>query len=562
MGARMSAQPAPCKFSICRKNHARTNLPTAGDGRRLRPMRRGDPSTSDPYSFPQPFGSKYVLLDHLATGGMADVFVARQSGAAGFVKECVIKRILPHLARDQNFVSMFLDEARLAARLNHPNIAQVYDLGREGDAYFIAMEYVHGIDLEHVLQGAIDRGERHLPFRIAARIVAGVAEGLEHAHNADDEHGQPMQMVHRDVSPSNVVVSFDGVPKLVDFGIAKATARQSHTEVGVIKGKARYMSPEQVQGQPLDGRSDLFSLGSLLFELTTGHNPWTADNTAMVGIRIVNEEPTPPSLLVLDYPDELEAIVRAVLTKRRDERTATARSLQFHLEQFMRGSGHHATGPDVAQYLAERFPRERARRPGISGDPTAEAPKTQAEDTAHDAPPHEPSEVTSMSERKARTTGPLSLGDSAPILGDLPGDAEQQPSRRSRTGPWLFVVIVGLVVATAAGLLILRSHQISKEKEAAIAVPPAKGEEEAPSVAPSAAPAAAPEAPKVEAPPAPAGNPLAAPAAMAPDVPKVTPLAAPTVDPRGEPRRPARPKHRDAPPAALPHLPKAPPPTE
>src|SRR5207244_6715510 len=177
---------------------------------------------------------------------------------------------LPQLADDQQFVSMFLDEARIAALLTHPNIVQIFDLGKQDGSYFLAMEHIHGEDVTRILDGERQRGRVALPLPIATRIIAQVAEGLDYAHHAADEDGQPLGIVHRDVSPPNVIVSYAGSVKIVDFGIAKAAVKHSQTEVGVIKGKVPYMSPEQVQGHELDQRSDIFSLGLLIYELWTG----------------------------------------------------------------------------------------------------------------------------------------------------------------------------------------------------------------------------------------------------------------------------------------------------
>ncbi len=528
-------------------------------------MRRGDP-TPEPGAFPRPFGSKYVLIGHLATGGMADVFLARQSGPAGFVKECVIKRILPQLSRDAQFVQMFLDEARLCARLNHPNIAQVYDLGQVGDDYFICMEHVHGVDLERLLGVVLERGEQRLPYAIAARMVAAVADGLEHAHHAADALGRPLGIVHRDVTPSNIVVSFDGVPKLLDFGIAKATTQKGRTEVGVVKGKAPYMSPEQVRGEPLDGRSDLFSLGAILFELTTGVLAWNGDNAAQVGIRILNDDPTPPSLLMSDYPDELESIVMQALAKRAGDRTASGRAMQIQLERFLVARGEHVTAHDVAQFLADRFPNERRRLALVPGGQTAVSVAM---------------EPTLMNERPIppnRPTGPLTIGDPGQVLGEMPAEAEYQPRRRRGGGGWLIGVIVLLVVATGAGLFFLRSYELKKEaaaqpnapsvtapeKAAPTPAPPAPTPTPAPAVAPP--PAEPPTAKKADVAPTPA--PAAPTPAPARDEPKVTPLAETPKEPPADKK--AKPAHhhasshpkKDDGPVSLPHLPKPPPTTD
>jgi serine/threonine protein kinase len=269
---------------------------------------------------------KYELVSSLAAGGMAELFVARQAGIEGFEKLVVLKRILPQLADRQDFVRMFLDEARLAATLHHPNIAQVYDIGFEpaDRSYFFTMEYVQGRDARDVLRAARDTGG--LPLEHALAIVCGVAAGLHYAHERD--------VVHRDISPSNVLVSFDGGVKLVDFGIAKVRSRHSETQAGSLKGKIAYMSPEQCRGEDVDRRSDVFALGVLLYELTTATRLFRGTNEFALIQDITGKDAPPPSSRRADYPPALEAIVMRALARDREARYATAEDLQLALERF------------------------------------------------------------------------------------------------------------------------------------------------------------------------------------------------------------------------------------
>jgi serine/threonine protein kinase len=209
---------------------------------------------------------RYTLDSKLAVGGMAEVFLATQSGPRGFEKVCVVKRMLPHLADEENFVRMFLDEARLAAQLNHPGIAQIFDFGEVNGSYFLAMEYVPGDSLRKIVK---DHGRRgaFIPPAYCARMVADAAAALHYAHNAVGTNGQPLKVIHRDVSPQNILLGSTGVVKLIDFGVAKARSATQKTAEGLVKGKFAYMSPEQIRGQPLDQRSDIFSLGLVLYEL-------------------------------------------------------------------------------------------------------------------------------------------------------------------------------------------------------------------------------------------------------------------------------------------------------
>ena len=217
---------------------------------------------------PVQFG-KYLLLGRISVGGMAEVFKAKSFGVQGFEKIIAIKRILPSLGRDEDFITMFIDEAKIAGQLAHANIGQIHELGQVDGAHFIAMEYIWGRDLLQLQNRFKKRGKR-ISMSAASFIVMKVCEGLHYAHKKRDVLGVPMEIVHRDCSPQNIVISFEGEVKLIDFGIARAASRSSRTNAGVLKGKFGYMSPEQVRGLPLDRRSDIFSLGIILFEVLTG----------------------------------------------------------------------------------------------------------------------------------------------------------------------------------------------------------------------------------------------------------------------------------------------------
>ena len=212
---------------------------------------------------PAPFG-KYHLLERLAVGGMAELFLAKSFGAAGFERLLVIKKILPHMSEDEEFITMFIDEARIASTLSHSNIIQINELGKEGTDYYIAMEYVMGKDLSRVGEKMTQR-KSTIPIPLAVLVTSRICEGLEYAHRKKDSTGKSLNIIHRDISPGNVLISYDGDVKLIDFGIAKAQNRMGRTTAGTLKGKFGYMSPEQVRGMPLDHRSDIFSVGILLY---------------------------------------------------------------------------------------------------------------------------------------------------------------------------------------------------------------------------------------------------------------------------------------------------------
>ncbi|HUJ59197.1 MAG TPA: serine/threonine-protein kinase, partial [Kofleriaceae bacterium] len=278
---------------------------------------------------------KYSILGHLATGGMAEVYLARQGGLEGFEKIVVIKRVRPDLMGDREVTSSFLDEARLVATLQHPNIAQVYEVGFVSDSYFLVMEYVHGADLRQVMQRATEL-KRPISLANALHVVAQVCEGIHYAHEKRDLRGRPLEIVHRDITPSNVLISHDGAVKVCDFGVAKATNKSTETARGVLKGKYSYMSPEQCRGQALDRRSDIFSLGIVLYELTTLTKLFTGESDFERLRKIVDGEVPRPASRVKHYPRELEAIVLRALAKDPAQRYQTARGLQVALDEFAR----------------------------------------------------------------------------------------------------------------------------------------------------------------------------------------------------------------------------------
>ncbi|MBI4511444.1 MAG: protein kinase [Deltaproteobacteria bacterium] len=302
---------------------------------------------------------KYQVLSKLAQGGMAELFLVRATGIEGFEKVVVVKRILPQYLENDEFTGMFLDEARLAATLQHPNIAQVYDIGFDGESFFFAMEYVHGRDLRQVIK-ASRRQSREIPLEHALHVVLGTCAGLHHAHEKLGPDGRPLGIVHRDVSPSNVLLTFDGGVKVVDFGIAKARLRQTHTKVGTLKGKIAYMSPEQVKGDPVDRRSDVFAIGIILYELTTGTRLFHTDDEISTLHKIATQDAPPPSARKRNYPPRLEAIVMKALDRDVDKRHATAQELQLELEQVARDERLAISPVRAAQFLKELFPGEEA----------------------------------------------------------------------------------------------------------------------------------------------------------------------------------------------------------
>jgi serine/threonine protein kinase len=268
---------------------------------------------------------------------MAELYLARLRGDDGYARLVVLKRILAHFARDTAFIEMFLNEARIAATLQHPNIVTVTDFGqREGD-YFLTMEYVHGADLGELLEHTASADWR-FPLEVALTIVQHACAGLHHAHESRGPDGQLLEIVHRDVSPSNVMVSYDGAIKMTDFGIATAAALTRTTRAGTLKGKVSYMSPEQCKGGRIDRRADVFALGILLYETTLMSRVFVGDNDYALMTQVIEGRVTPPRDVERDYPADLEAIVMRALAVDPNERFATAEQLQRAIEAF---AAHH-----------------------------------------------------------------------------------------------------------------------------------------------------------------------------------------------------------------------------
>jgi len=314
---------------------------------------------------------RYKLRTKLATGGMAEVFLADLDGAAGFEKPVVIKRLLPDLAANPDVVAMFLEEGRIAARLSHPNVCQILDLGREGGEYFIAMEYLDGVTLEAF--------GRPLPARRSlrdARLWAGIGvqacEGLHAAHELTGADGQPLQLVHRDVSPQNLFLTREGVVKILDFGVAKTT-RSALTKPGTLKGKSCYMSPEQIRAESIDRRSDVFALGAVLYELATGRPCFLRENEFLTFKAVLEARIEPPSEIQDSIPPALAALCLRALAPTPPERFPSARAMGEQLAKAAAGFGGAMNAPEIAAEIESSFGAELyARRQRIASGWVAE----------------------------------------------------------------------------------------------------------------------------------------------------------------------------------------------
>ncbi len=356
------------------------------------------------------FGPFEPLIE-LASGGMAKIFVARRTGVAGFERLVVIKRVHPHLLEDPAFREMFRDEARVAALIHHPNVVPVLEVGEEGGELFLVLDYVESLSLVSLIRSAKHRGAT-LPLPIVSRIVCDVLAGLQAAHDATDMRGEPLGLIHRDVSPHNVIVGVDGTSRLIDFGIAKAAAKITSTDSKVLKGKLRYMSPEQIKKKSLDRRSDIFSAGTMLFEAITGRLLFDGENDAEVLMSILLEDDSFAS--AVDVPKEIVPVLDKALRQDREQRFQTA--LEFH--EALESACPPATARDVAKWLLQ-----------------------------HSA--------NALSARRERIQASLSLKDSdatSQTIVDIPGaKARSRVSALARIAGIAFVVVAGGGLAYGLG---------------------------------------------------------------------------------------------------------------
>jgi serine/threonine protein kinase len=304
----------------------------------------------------------YQLLERVAVGGMAEVFKAKRTGVEGFEKIVAVKRILPHLSENQEFVGMFVDEAKMVAGLSHPNIVQIFDLGRIEKTYYIAMEYVNGRDLRTIMRRGRERGLR-LPIDLALRIGRAVAAALDYAHRRRDDRGRAIGIVHRDVSPQNILISFEGDVKLADFGIAKAATKAADSDRGSLRGKINYMSPEQAWGRPIDQRSDLFSLGIVLYEMITDERVFAQTSTEMGTLELVRQcKFRPPREVSPRVPEDVEKVILKALAREADERYQTAGEMDRALEWLLRGR-NAPIGHELAHFLEILFDAQERDEP-------------------------------------------------------------------------------------------------------------------------------------------------------------------------------------------------------
>lgn len=419
---------------------------------------------------------RYLLERRLAMGGMAEVFLGKIEGPEGFQKQVVIKRVLPHLRDDERHVQMFLDEARLAARFNHPNLIQVYELANIDGQYCLSMEYIDGEDVAVILDECV-RLNRHIPFGIAASIIAAAAEGLHYVHELRDDRGQPLNVVHRDISPANIIVTRGGGLKVVDFGIAQHSTATTETVAGTLKGKFSYMSPEQARGENVDRRSDIFSLGTILYELVTLKPCFNGNTQLEILNAVVNVERKEPREFRPDLPESLARIIERMHAVPRSSRYTSAADVKNDLRHFV-ASETKPSESDLAAFLANLFAKSerktitRAHTAIVASD-EIDVPEGFAS-PAVDIDADKYDQVITNKHRRKAATKPLTprersdFNDTKPVnrrtlrdvgVDALPMDDESTPVLARRTTgevqhwPKTLIIIFTLFAVAAGGLI-------------------------------------------------------------------------------------------------------------
>ncbi len=302
----------------------------------------------------------YALVEELAVGGMAEVFLANHHALDGVLRKVVVKRMLDQFSDDEEFRSMFLHEARLMAALSHPNIAQIYDVGRDQKRrLYLVMEYIQGPTLRELIYRAERSDARKVPRSFAICVALAMAEGLHYVHTRRDPDGQPLGIVHRDLNPANVMVTHDGAVKLIDFGIAKAASSMVQTATGIVKGTRGYMAPEQITGRRVDHRADIFNLGVILYELLLGRHPFESENRGAQLLKVVEGRWTPPSVYEPDFPEPLATMLDQCLAADRDERLASMAEVIDQLAHHQRQEGLSTSLSELGAMVSRWVPSDR-----------------------------------------------------------------------------------------------------------------------------------------------------------------------------------------------------------
>ncbi len=382
---------------------------------------------------------RYALHDEIASGGMGSVHLGRLVGAAGFSRIVAVKRLNPMFARDPEFVAMFLDEARLAGRVRHPNVVPTFDVVTSVGEVLLVMEYVHGESLSRLLRLTAKRGARVAPATVSA-VMSGVLYGLHAAHEATDERGAPLGLVHRDVSPQNILVGADGAARVVDFGVAKATGRIQTTREGRVKGKLAYMPPEQLQGEPLDRRADVYAAGVVLWEFLTGERLFRGENEGNTVAKVLNDHVEPPSAKTPGLPPALDALVLRALSRQRADRFATAREMGGALLDACAPAAPHAVGEWVEACAFEALAQRAARVAELESEIASVSAVRSSGTVSPIDPPRPPGAVAVSHAPEPADSQMSSISVSRPQSPDSP--------RRASRARW--AVVLGAAAATGA----------------------------------------------------------------------------------------------------------------
>jgi serine/threonine protein kinase len=386
---------------------------------------------------PTVFG-KYLLLERLNVGGMAEVFTAKAFGVEGFERILAIKKILPTMAEDEEFITMFIDEARISVQLNHANVVHIHELGKHDDAYYIAMEYVSGKDLRALLE-RFRRRREIMPTAMAVFVASKMCEGLDYAHRKKDARGQELHIIHRDVSPQNILISYEGEVKIIDFGIAKAANRSQKTQAGILKGKFGYMSPEQVRGQPIDRRSDIFAVGVTLYEMLTGEKLFVGESDFSTLEKVRNAEVPLPRQFNPNIPAGLEKVVLKSLAREVEDRYQWSSDLQEDLMRFLLAGDAIYSAKHLSAFMKEAFAEDLYReaekmeryaavsRPeDLETSGITAAPKKKAAPTAPPPPAPPPQRPrSSQSVAVSAGAGAVAVGPQNATLNIPPPSAEE-----------------------------------------------------------------------------------------------------------------------------------------
>jgi len=402
---------------------------------------------------PTIFG-KYLLLERVNVGGMAEVFIAKAFGVEGFERILAIKKILPTMAEDEEFITMFIDEARISVQLNHANIVHIHELGKHDDAYFIAMEYVSGRDLRTMLE-RYRRRKEIMPTAQAVFVASKICEGLDYAHRKKDARGQELMIIHRDVSPQNILCSYEGEVKIIDFGIAKAANRSQKTQAGILKGKFGYMSPEQVRGLPIDRRSDVFAVGVILYEMLTGEKLFVGESDFSTLEKVRNAEVASPRQFNPNIPPGLEKVVMKALTREAEDRYQWASDLQEDLMRFLLAGDAIYSAKHLSTFMKEAFAEDLMR----------ESEKMERFANIDRPDQIESSGVTAAHEKKAKRPA-SSNATQLPALTSNPPTSAIRPSRNSPA-------VSGTATAAASG----NSAVATGLQNATVNIPPPSAEE-------------------------------------------------------------------------------------